>query len=254
MELEGKVVVVTGAGNGIGAAAARRFAAEGAKVVVGDIEAGPVTAVAEEVGGVGLAGDVTQEADVQALAALAREHHGRIDVWFSNAGVSGPNQIGNLQDEGTWDMMWHLHVMSHVYASQAVLPEMLERGDGYLLQTCSSVALSAHSSKVAYSVTKHAALSLGEWLHINFRNQGVKVSCFCPGAMRTRMLLSNNIPEDSPIMQMATSPEDVADLLVKGMAAERFLILTHDSHPENLAAKGTDYDAWLGAMLLPRPS
>jgi NAD(P)-dependent dehydrogenase (short-subunit alcohol dehydrogenase family) len=127
MQLDGKVVVVTGSGNGIGEAFARRFTAEGAKVVVTDIEVDAVERVAADVGGVGLAVDITVEDNVRAVAELARKTYGEIDVWFSNAGYSGPPQPGDLQDNAIWDLTWRLHVMSHVYAARAVLPAMVAR-------------------------------------------------------------------------------------------------------------------------------
>jgi NAD(P)-dependent dehydrogenase (short-subunit alcohol dehydrogenase family) len=250
MKLDGKVVVITGAANGIGAACARRFAAEGAKVVLSDREAEALDAVAGALGAAALAGDITQEATVQALAARARERHGRIDVWFSNAGAAGPREPGQLQSEATWADSWALHVMSHVHAARAVLPEMLARGEGYLLQTASSVALGLQPEKAAYSVTKHAALSLSEWLAAAYRPRGVRVSCFCPGPMDTRMFRANAFPEDHPMVRMALKPEAVADLLVRGLDEEKFLIL-HDgpaTAAPDLMAKAQDYEAWLDAM------
>jgi short-subunit dehydrogenase len=144
--------------------------------------------------------------------------------------------------------MWRLHVMAHVYAVRAVLPSMLARGDGYLLQTISRVALSAHPGKAAYSVTKHAGLAFGEWLAIHFRPRGVKVSCFCPGAMRTPMLVANDLAEDDPRLAKALSPEAVVDLVVAGIEAERFLILTPDAGLEPLAQRVDDWDAWLASV------
>jgi len=245
MQLADKVVVITGSGNGIGEAFAHRFAAEGAKVVVTDIEADAVERVASAVGTVGLAADITLEESVLAVADLARRTYGEIDVWFSNAGYSGPPQPGDLQGDDIWDMTWHLHVMAHVYAARAVLPSMLERGDGYLLQTASIIALSTQPDKVTYSVTKHAALALAEWLAVQNRPKGIKVSCFCPGPMNTRMLRSNGFPDDHPVMKMALTPEQVAEILVEGIAAERFLILPPGTTAQALVDKGTDYDAWL---------
>jgi short-subunit dehydrogenase len=136
-----------------------------------------------------------------------------------------------------------------VYAARAVLPAMVERGDGYLLQTVSTIALSTQPDKASYSVTKHAALALGEWLALHYRPRGVKVSCFCPGAMMTRMLLSNNFPPDHPVLQQAMTPEQVADLLVRGIDNERFLILTDESDVDALKAKAEDYDDWLNRQL-----
>jgi NAD(P)-dependent dehydrogenase (short-subunit alcohol dehydrogenase family) len=249
MKLDGKVVVVTGSGNGIGEGFVRRFAQEGAKVVVTDIEADAVDRVASEIGTVGLAVDITVEENVQAVADLARRTYGEIDVWFSNAGYSGPAQPADLQDNAIWDMTWHLHVMSHVYAARAVLPSMVERGEGYLLQTSSGVALSAQIDKVTYSVTKHAALALAEWLAIHYRPKGVRVSCFCPGPMMTRMLRSNGFAEDHPAMLMALTPEQVADLLVRAIDEERFLVLSHEGMGQSpLVAKGEDYDGWISMM------
>jgi NAD(P)-dependent dehydrogenase (short-subunit alcohol dehydrogenase family) len=249
MKLADKVTVVTGSGNGIGEAFARRFAQEGAKVVVTDIEADAVERVTSEIGTVGLAVDITVEENVQAVADLARRTYGEVDIWFSNAGYSGPPQPADLQDDAIWDLTWRLHVMSHVYAARAVLPSMVERGSGYLLQTSSGVALAAQVDKVTYSVTKHAALALAEWLAIHYRPKGVRVSCFCPGPMMTRMLRSNGFPEDHPAMTMALSPEAVAELLVRAIDEERFLVLSHEGMGASpLVAKGEDYDAWISLM------
>ena len=251
MKLKDKVVVVTGSGSGIGEAFAHRFAAEGAKVVVTDIDEAAVKRVACDIDSVGLAVDITVEANVQAVAELARKAYGDVDVWYSNAGFAGPRQPGDLQENGLWELGWNLHVMSHLYAARAVLPSMLKRGDGYLVQTASVVALSAQVEKASYSVTKHAALALSEWLAITYRPQGIKVSCFVPGPMLTPMLLSNDFPEGHPVLSIAFTPEQVADLLVRGIDAERFLIVDSDKSSENLVAKGTDYDAWIASMATP---
>jgi NAD(P)-dependent dehydrogenase (short-subunit alcohol dehydrogenase family) len=141
MKVSGKVAVVTGAGHGLGAAVARRFAAEGAMVVVSDIDGESVNSVASEIGGIALAADMSTESGVQAVVRLAEQTHGRVDIWHSNAGYAGPRQPGVLQANELWDQMWHLHVMSHVYASRAVVPGMIDRGEGYLLATASTVAL-----------------------------------------------------------------------------------------------------------------
>jgi NAD(P)-dependent dehydrogenase (short-subunit alcohol dehydrogenase family) len=250
MKLLDKVVVITGSGNGIGEAFARRFTREGAKVVVTDIEADAAQRVANEIGSVALPGDITCEDTVKAVADLARRTYGRIDIWFSNAGYSGPREPGDLQSNEIWDMTWRLHVMSHVFAARAVLPEMVERGEGYLLQTASGVAFALQLEKVTYSVTKHAALTLCEWLAAHYRPKGVRVSCFCPGPMDTRMFRSNAFPPDHPSVKMALTPEQVAELLVRGIDEEKFLIL--QSGPSNgvgwLAAKAGDYEGWLAAQ------
>lgn len=249
MELDGKVVVVTGSGGGIGEAFARRFTDEGAKVVVTDIDGAAVDRVSGALDTVGVAVDITKEENVQAVAAAARAAYGQIDVWYSNAGYSGPPEPGELQSNQVWDLTWDLHVRSHLFAARAVLPEMLERGEGYLIQTASVVALSTQFDKVSYSVTKHAALSLSEWLAVHFRPRGVRVSCFCPSAMLTPMLLGNDFPPDHPIFDMAWKPEDVAALLVEAIRAEKFLIETEPGGgAASLRAKADDYDAWIDSV------
>jgi NAD(P)-dependent dehydrogenase (short-subunit alcohol dehydrogenase family) len=248
VKLQDKVVVITGSGGGIGEACARRFTAEGAKVVVADRDGEGVARVAGAIGSVGLAVDLREEDNVRAVADLARRTYGDIDVWFSNAGVTGPDQPGDLQANGLWETTWKLHVMSHVHAVREVLPSMLERGDGYLLQTASVVALATLPGKAAYAVTKHAALALAEWLAVNYRPRGVKVSCFCPGPMRTPMLLSEGYPPDHPIMQAAATPEDVADRLVQAIDAEQFLVVDSTLGTDSLAGKATDYDGWISAI------
>jgi NAD(P)-dependent dehydrogenase (short-subunit alcohol dehydrogenase family) len=251
MKLKDKVVVVTGSGNGIGEAFARRFTREGAKVVVTDLEADAARRVAAEIGAVALPGDITSEDTVKAVAELARKTHGRIDIWYSNAGWSGPREPGELQDNAVWDMTWKLHVMSHVFAARAVLPEMLARGEGYLIATASSVALGLQMDKLTYSVTKHAALTLSEWLAAHYRARGIRVSCFCPGPMDTRMLASNNLPPDHRVFKTLLSREQVADLLVRGIDEEKFLIVQTGptTTSEQLLTKGRDYEAWLDGQL-----
>ncbi len=248
MQLKDKVVVVTGAGSGIGAAFARRFTQEGAKVVVTDQNRAGLDAVAREIQSVGFAGDITSTETIDTVVALAREAYGEIDVWYSNAGYSGPRTPGELGPDEVWELGWELHVMSHVRAARAVLPSMLERGEGYLLNTASVTALTMQMDKAFYTVSKTGALSVAEWLAATYGPQGIKVSCFCPGAMLTPMLLSNNFPADHPILSTAMTPEAVADLLVQAIDEERFLILDSATATEALAAKAADYDAWIAQM------
>ena len=245
MKLRDKVVVVTGYGGGIGAAFARRFTAEGAKVVVTDIDSAAVERVSGAIGSVGIAGDITEEPTIRAVADLARRTYGEIDIWFSNAGYAGPRQPGELQDEHIWDLSWQLHVMAHLRAAREVLPSMLDRGEGYLIQTASVVALATQPDKAAYTVTKHAALALAEWLAKTYGPRGVTVSCFCPGPMLTPMLLSNDFAPDHPVLKMAATPEEVAERLVHAIDEERFLILDSALGLESLAAKAADYEKWI---------
>lgn len=245
MKLRDKVVVITGSGGGIGEACARRFTAEGAKVVVTDIDPAGVERVSHDIGSVGVPGDITEADTVDRVAELARRTYGPIDIWFSNAGYAGPRQPADLQSNEIWELTWQLHVMSHVHAVRAVLPAMLERGEGYLLSTASVVALAIQPDKAAYTVTKHAALALAEWLAATYRPRGVKVSCFCPGPMLTPMLLTNDFPTEHPLLKTAATPEQVADRLVHAIDAERFLILDSDIGMESLTAKASDYEKWV---------
>jgi NAD(P)-dependent dehydrogenase (short-subunit alcohol dehydrogenase family) len=245
VKLHDKVVVITGSGGGIGEACAHRFAAEGAKVVVTDVDPVGVEKVSDAIGAVGLAVDITVKENVRAVADLARRTYGEIDVWFSNAGYAGPRQPHDLQEDWLWELSWQLHVMAHVHAAREVLPSMLKRGEGYLLQTASVVALATQPDKAAYAVTKHAALALAEWLATTYGPKGIKVSCFCPGAMLTPMLLSNDFPADHPVLRSAAAPEAVADRLVQAIEDEHFLILDSNLGLESLTAKANDYGQWV---------
>ena len=248
MELAGRVVVVTGGASGIGRALCRRFAAEGARgVVVADVDAAGAAAVAEEVGGLAMSTDVSVEADVVALVEKARESYGSVDLFASNAGIAvrGGPEVPDQE----WQRIWDVNVMAHVYVARAVLPEMLSRGDGYLLGTVSAAGLLNHLAAAPYAVTKSAALSLFEWLAINHGDAGLKVSCLCPQGVRTNMLAGEEASDARALLvEGALEPEQVADVVVEGIRAERFLILPHPEVGEYFRRKATDYDRWLGEM------
>jgi NAD(P)-dependent dehydrogenase (short-subunit alcohol dehydrogenase family) len=254
VDLRDKVVVITGAASGLGAACVRRFVEEGAKVVATDRDAEGIDRITAETGSVGLSVDITVEENVRNVADFARRAYGDVDVWFSNAGFAGPRQPGEIPDDVLWELGWRLHVMSHVYAARAVLPAMLARGDGYLLQTASSVALAVHTEKAAYSVSKHAALALAEWLAVTYRPQGIKVSCFCPAAMLTPMFLANRFPDGHPGLAAAVTAEDAAARLVRAIDDERFLIADAEFGSDVLAKKAEDYERWITDASTPRRS
>jgi len=248
MELSGRHVVITGAASGIGLALARRFAAEGALLVVADLDADGVATVAKDVGGLGVSTDVSVEADVMALVAQATARHGPIDLFCSNAGImvgGGPEAT----DED-WDRIWRINVMAHIYAARAVLPHMLERGQGYLLNTASAAGLLCDPGDFPYSVTKHAAVAVAEWLAITYGDAGIRVSCLCPQGVQTQMLAGLG-DADRAFVQAAggvLAPEDVADAVVAGLRDERFLILPHPEVAAYVAAKGADPERWLRGM------
>lgn len=251
MELIDRHVVVTGAGSGIGHALARRFAAEGARgVVVADLDQRSAAVVAEEIGGLAVAADVSREADIQALVARSRGEYGPIDLFCSNAGVPGPPG-GPEGSNDEWQRTWEVNVMAHVWAARAVLPEMVERGEGHLLSTASAAGLLTQVSALAYSATKHAAVAVAEWLAINYAEAGIKVSCLCPQGVRTPMLdlaLEDPIGSAPLLAEQVIDPDDVAEAVVAGLREERFLILPHPQVAEYMALKGAQPDRWLRGM------
>jgi NAD(P)-dependent dehydrogenase (short-subunit alcohol dehydrogenase family) len=247
MQLKNKVVVVTGGGNGIGRALCRRFAAEGAKaVVVSDVNSAAATVVADEIGGMTVQADIARESEVKRLVQQTLGKYGVIDCFCSNAGILIDG--GEEQPDAEWQRIWEINVMSHIYAARAVLPGMLARGEGYLLQTVSAAGLLTTIGAAPYSVTKHAALGFAEWLSVTYGDRGIKVSALCPQGVRTDMLMNDDSGVAEFLRQTALDPEQVADAVVKGFAEERFLILPHAIVGEYFQHKATDYERWLRGM------
>lgn len=247
MHLIDKTIIVTGGGNGIGRALCRRFAAERAKaIVVADINGDAARRVAGEIAGTAVVADVSREADVARLVEQTVARHGAIDLFCSNAGiaVNGDEHTPNAE----WARCWDVNVMAHVYAARAVVPGMLARGDGYLLQTVSAAGLLTHPQSATYAVTKHASLAFAEWLSIAYGDRGIKVSALCPQGVRTDMLQRAELEGRSFLMDTAVEPEQVADDVVKGIADERFLILPHPEVAEYVRRKATDRERWLRGM------
>lgn len=243
MNIRDKVVVVTGAAKGIGLGLVRRFHAEGARAVVAaDIDGEGARQAAPETG-FGMRVDVGREADIQALVAQTISRYGQIDLFCSNAGVFIPGGI-DAPDEA-WLKMRDIHLLAHVYAARAVLPGMLARGEGYLLQTVSAAGLLTSLESVLYAVTKHAALGLAEWLSMTYGDAGIKVSALCPQGVRTDMLMQD---PDNFLVEGSVSVEWVADCVVEGLAREKFLILPHPEVAEYFRRKAGDYDRWLRGM------
>jgi NAD(P)-dependent dehydrogenase (short-subunit alcohol dehydrogenase family) len=248
MRLKDKVAVVTGGANGIGRALCHRFMAEGARgVVVADIDAGAADAVAQEIGGLAVTTDVRRESDLQRLVARANEVYGPIDLFCSNAGIFVRGGV-ELPD-ADWQRIWEINVQAHIFAARAVLPGMLARGEGYLLQTASAAGLLTQIGSAPYAVTKHAAVALAEWLAVTHGDAGVKVSCLCPQGVRTRMLMGEDLSSTSNFLyEGSLSPEDVAEAVIQGIGEERFLILPHPEVAEYFRRKAGDYDRWLRGM------
>jgi NAD(P)-dependent dehydrogenase (short-subunit alcohol dehydrogenase family) len=254
MELAGAVCIVTGAGNGIGAALARRFAADGAAgVVVADIDRAGAAVTVGAIGGersVAVAGDVTDPAFHPRLVATAEARWGPVDLYCSNAGIGVATGLGTPDE---WQRVWEVNVLAHVHAANAVLPSMLERGRGWLLQTASAAGLLVNLGDAPYTATKHAAVGFAEWLSATYRHRGIGVSCLCPMGVDTDLLRRASEGIAGAVVTAAgdvLSPEQVADAVVDALAAERFLVLPHPEVARFWAGQNTDIDGWLTAMNL----
>ncbi len=251
MELAERNVVITGAGSGIGRAMAARFAAEGPRaLILADIDEHSVEEVAEEVGGIGVKADVGREEDIRALVDRAREVGGAVDLFYSNAGIGGPAGGPEAPDE-EWERAWRINTMAHVWAARALLPEMRERGEGYLVSTASAAGVLTQVSAQIYSVTKHAAVAFAEWMAIMYADDGIKVSCVCPLGVRTPMLeeaLGDNVGGAALMQDELLEPADVAEAVVAGIRDERFLIFPHPQVAKYMAFKGGDNERWLAGM------
>ncbi|MGW2033528.1 SDR family oxidoreductase [Streptomyces sp. NPDC001356] len=237
-------VVVTGAGGGIGAALARRFAAEGARVVVNDLDAGRAKAVAEEIGGTAVPGDAS------AIVADARDAlGGTVDVYCANAGVAFEDgDLAGTLDEQTWATSWDVNLMAHVRAAHALLPDWLERGGGRFVSTVSAAGLLTMIGAPSYSVTKHGAYAFAEWLSLTYRHRGIKVHAICPQGVRTDMLAATGSAGDLVLQPTAIAPEAVADALFEGIEEDRFLILPHPEVAGFYQARAGEPDRWLTNM------
>jgi NAD(P)-dependent dehydrogenase (short-subunit alcohol dehydrogenase family) len=244
--IAGAGVVITGGAGGIGAAMARRFAAEGARVVVADLDAGGAAEVAERIGGTAVAGDAASEDGVRALIERSREVLGAIDLFCANAGVAPHG--GPETPEDVWAQAWDVNVMAHVRAAKLLLPEWLDRGRGHFLATVSAAGLLTSLGSAPYSVTKHGALAFAEWLSATYRHRGVTVQAVCPQGVRTRMLAETGRAGDLIMGASAIEPGQVAEDVLRGIADGRFLILPHPELADYYAVRATQNDRWLAGM------
>ncbi|MEZ5502983.1 MAG: SDR family oxidoreductase [Halioglobus sp.] len=248
MEITGKVIVVTGAGSGIGAALAAKFAREGAAAVVCvDINEAAAQRTAAELGGVAMQADVTREEDVVRVIEATESGIGPIDLYCNNAGViaGASEQSPNAE----WQFVWEVNVMSHVYSARHLVPRMIKRGGGHFLNTASAAGLLNQIGGAAYGTSKHAAVGFAEWLALTYAHQGIRVSMLCPQAVRTAMTANAG---DQGIMAASTDgmmePEQLADIVVDHLRRDAFLILTHEEVRVYMQRKASDYDRWIRGM------
>jgi NAD(P)-dependent dehydrogenase (short-subunit alcohol dehydrogenase family) len=255
MDIAGRVVVVTGGASGIGRALARASAAAGARaVVIADIDGPGAQVVADELGerAAAVQTDVSSSGDVSALVEFAESTYGVIDLFFANAGIIIPGGT-EVPDEG-WERIWHVNVMSHVLATRAVLPGMLARGEGYIVITASAAGLLTQLGSAPYSVTKHAAVGLAEWLAITHHDAGIRVSCLCPQGVWTGMTGGNQRPDLARVAQSTAGrdgfleAEDVAAATLAAVAEERFLVLPHPEVATYEQRRAGDRERWLTGM------
>ncbi|MBK8768192.1 MAG: SDR family NAD(P)-dependent oxidoreductase [Burkholderiaceae bacterium] len=245
MELKDRVCVITGGSGGIGRAMARAFLAEGAKaVVLADLSADAVQSAAREIGCEGVACDVTREADIQRLVGDTLARHGRIDLFCSNAGAGGKGVLTDASNT-VWQAQWELHVMAHLYAARAVLPSMLARKEGYLLNTASAAGLLAALGSGPYTVSKSAAVKLAEFLSITHGDDGIRVSVLCPQGVNTAMApRSLGDGQTDGIIEA----DALARVVVEAIRAERFYVLPHPEVEEYVRRKGDNIERWLRGM------
>ncbi|HEU5270801.1 MAG TPA: SDR family oxidoreductase [Jatrophihabitans sp.] len=254
MQIAGSVIVLTGAGSGIGAELARRFAAEGAaRVVLTDLDGEAVRAVAERIGPVARAErlDVTDEPALAGCVRRVLAEEGRVDLFCSNAGVATGD--GLAAGEQVWQRAWQVHVLAHLYAARAVLPAMIEAGGGYLLNTASAAGLLSVPGDAPYTVTKHAAVALAEWIAYSYAEHNIRVSVLCPMGVDTPLLMNGLRAGELGARAVAASGEvlsvsQVADAVVRGLAEESFLILPHPQVGKFWAGKAADIDRWLAGV------
>jgi NAD(P)-dependent dehydrogenase (short-subunit alcohol dehydrogenase family) len=260
MELSEKHVVVTGAARGIGAALARRFHAAGARVVLADRD-GLATAHDPLRGAAEVIADIRTEAGVVSLIEAARSAFGPIDLFFANAGVGHGGDP--MSSEEVWEESMAINFHSHRWAARHLLPDWLERGEGYFCSTASAAGLLAQIGSAPYSVSKHAAVAFAEWLAITYGGRGLRVSCLCPQGVNTAMLQpTGDNPGASGQTGFASSagadivraagailePDEVAAVTIEAIEAERFLILPHAEVASYMGARATDHERWLAGM------
>lgn len=246
MELNNKIVVVTGSGDGIGRGLCERFAANGARVVVTDMNEEAALRTAAQLGTIGLRCDVANAAEIEAVIEKVERDIGPIDLFCSNAGIAMRGCKADKATDDQWSRAWNVNVMAHVHAARLLLPRMIARGGGYFLQTVSAAGLLTRVDDAIYSTTKHAAVGFAENLWVSYRDEGIRVSILCPQSVDTAMLHDTGNPTDSHggVLTIA----QVGDIVVEALRNEIFCILPHEEVRDFMQRKTNDYDRWLAGM------
>jgi len=248
MQVTGKICVVTGGASGIGRALAARFVDEGAAaVVIADIDEPSLAASAASIGAHAIVTDVSSEESIESLIENTERDHGPIDLFVANAGIGGASGGVDVPDD-EWQRIWEINVMHHVWAARHMIPRWTERGGGYLLTTASAAGLLTNLGVAPYTVTKHAAVALAEWLSITHADDNIKVSVLCPQAVRTAMTEVDDPAIANVVAHGMIEPENVADSVIAALDTESFHVLPHPEVADYVAHKGTNIESWLGAM------
>jgi NAD(P)-dependent dehydrogenase (short-subunit alcohol dehydrogenase family) len=251
MKVNGQIVVVTGGAHGIGEALCEVVHEAGAAhVVVADIDLTAAERVARQVKGAAIRCDVTSESEISALVANIESTFGPIGLFCSNAGINvglqgPPDNVASAPNE-LWEKSWQVNVMAHVYAARALIPRMIARGGGYFLHTVSAAGLLTAIGAPSYSVTKHAALGFAESLAIGHKAQGIRVSVLCPQAVDTDLI--RGLGPGAHAVDGILSAREVAEISLRGIEKEEFLILPHQEVLSYMRKKTDNYDRWIGGM------
>ena len=245
MDIKDKIVVVTGAAAGIGRALCRATAASGARTVVcADMNLVGAQETASLINGIAHQVDVSDEAQIESLVETVERDIGPIDLFCSNAGVLVEGGVDAPDNE--WQRLWDINVMAHVWAARHLVPRMIARGGGYLLNTASAAGLLNQIGSAPYGVTKHAAVGLSEWLAITHGDAGIKVSVLCPQAVRTAMTEGHE--DHVAAIDGMLEPEEVAEACIEAIREETFLVLPHQNVRKYMQLKTGDYDRWIAGM------
>lgn len=245
MELKDKIIVITGAASGIGRAMALRFAQDGPRhIICADLDGAGASETARMVDGTAFEVNVAREVEISGMIDKVESAVGPIDLFCSNAGILVPGGA-EVPDED-WQRIWEVNVMAHLWAARHLVPRMIERGGGYLLNTASAAGLLNQVGSAPYGVTKHAAVGLAEWLAMTHGDDGIKVSVLCPQAVRTEMTRGKE--DGVASLDGMLEPEPVAEACVQAIREEQFLVLPHPEVLGYMRKKAENYDRWIGGM------